>query len=61
MTDQRSTDTDRPQETPAGLAEQGIADPKQPPMDDAAGGPQADEAYDEGDTATEELSVQGGE
>lgn len=66
MTDQRSGDTDRPEGTPPGLDDEGvakesIADPQQVPMDDAAGGPQADQAYDEGDTAIENLSVQGGE
>jgi len=69
MTDQRSDDANLPDGTPSldgdGVANDAIADAQQVPMDDAAGGPQADnapdETYDEGDTATEELTVQGGE
>ena len=35
--------------------------PEQPPMDDAAGGPQADDRSDIDDVETDDLSVQGGE
>lgn len=63
MTDQRSDGL--PNGTPStdgdGAANDVIADAQQVPMDDAAGGTGPDEAYDEGETSTGEVSVQGGE
>ena len=45
-----------------------LAHPEQPPMDDAAGGPQGDQSDDDSadqtdidDTDTDDLTVQGGE
>jgi hypothetical protein len=45
---------------PSTDAEQ-IIPPEQPPMDEAAGGPQADKSEKLEDTSTDDLSVQGGE
>jgi hypothetical protein len=43
------------------LGEEQVLPPEQPPMDDAAGGPQAESDPGTRDTPTEDLSVQGGD
>lgn len=66
MSDDRSQTESQPdslpQTDPADSAIEQIIPPEQPPMDDAAGGPQVDvEQDDMDDVSVDDLSVQGGE
>jgi hypothetical protein len=59
MTDRRDAPTELVDATGQPLDVE-VLPPEQPPMDDAAGGPDADRAPRIEETSTEDLSVQGG-
>lgn len=66
MTDDRNKTDSQPESLPEAdatdTAIEQIIPPEQPPMDDAAGGPQVDiEQDDMDDVSVDDLSVQGGE